>query len=551
MLSRFLTQLLQRAKPGRAADELDAISGAVKQVTAGQQAEREGRFEEALRCYDDGMMQFPDSAELRAMRGNVLRGLGRSDDAVAAYREAVALKPAFAAAWYNLALTEHELGDARAAERDYRGALAADPGLAAAHDSLLCLVGMGEAGDGTSGGAGRAPEAVLAEHRRWAALVADRLRDTWKPFANTADPGRRLRIGYVSADLRRHAIACFIEPILAHRDRSAFEVFCYDNHGGTDPVKDRLRGLVDGWRAIDALDDDAAAEAIRADCIDLLVDLSGHTRGNRLLVFARKPAPVQLTYLGYPNSSGLAAIDYRVTDAAADPPGMTESHYVEGLLRMPHSMWCYRPFDDMPAVGPRGESEGGVVFGSMNSCIKLNAGVICVWAQLMREVAGSRLVAAAVPAGSAQQRLLAAFAAEGVGHDRIECAPRLGNEGFWALHQRVDIALDPFPMNGGTTTCESLWMGVPVVTLEGRSFASRAGSSLLRAAGHPEWIAASPDEYVRIAADLARDPARRAALRSGMRERLLRSHLFDEAQFARDLDGLYRTAWRAWCARQS
>jgi predicted O-linked N-acetylglucosamine transferase (SPINDLY family) len=539
MLARLFKQLLRRSrKPAPLAGVADALG----MISAGQEAERAGRPEEALRSYESALREFPDSAELNAMLGNVLRALGRHDEAVAAYRKSTLLKPALAAAWYNLALTEHELGDMEGAERDYRAALAADPELVAGHDSLLCLVGMG--------GAGRTPSDVLAEHRRWAARHAERFRANWQPFANVADPEQRLRIGYVSADLRYHAIACFVEPVLAHRNRVAFEVFCYDNSAGTDPVKERLKGFADHWRAIDALDDERVAATIFADRIDILVDLSGHTKGNRLLAFARKPAPVQVTWLGYPNTTGLGAIDWRITDAIADPPAMTDAYYSERLLRLPGSMWCYRPFDAMPEPGAGPEPGSALTFGSMNSFPKLNVGVVNLWARLLHAVPGSRLIVAAVPAGSAQRRLLDAFAAQRIAGSRIECAPKLGNEAFWTLHRRIDVALDPFPMNGGTTTCETLWMGVPVVTLKGGSFAGRAGCSILTAAGFPEWIAGSEEDFLRIASELVRDRSYRARLRAEMRDQLRASALLDGAVFTHGLEELYREAWREWCAQK-
>ena len=551
MLSNFFRQLLgPRKDTGKIPSGLAGTAEAMNRIAAAQQAEREGLLDSALQGYDDGIAQFPDSAELHVMRGNALRGLGRADEAIAAYRLASRLKPALAAAWYNLALTEHESGDAQTAEDDYRAAIAADPEFSRGYSSLLCLIGMGRAGKSGGSDIGWAPEQVLSEHRQWARLHADCFRSDWKHLPNPRDPERRLRIGYVSADFRHHAIACFLEPILASHNRDAFEVICYDNSAASDVTKVRLRELAAGWRPIDALDDDAVAATIRDDGIDLLIDLGGHTKGNRLLVFARKPAPVQISYLGYPNTTGLEAIDYRITDLAADPPGMTESQYVERLLRLPRSLWCYRPFDDMPHAGRSSRIAPGesVVFGSMNSCIKLNAEVIRLWARLLRALPDSRLLVATIPAGSAQRRLLEGFAAEGIVAGRIECAPRLDNAGFWELHRRIDVALDPFPMNGGTTTCETLWMGVPVVTLKGCTFAARAGCSLLTAAGFPQWIAASPDDYVQIAVALARDIKGRAALRSEMRHRLRQSALFDSVAFTRDLEGLYRTAWREWCA---
>jgi predicted O-linked N-acetylglucosamine transferase (SPINDLY family) len=228
---------------------------------------------------------------------------------------------------------------------------------------------------------------------------------------------------------------------------------------------------------------------------------------------------------------------------------VTDENYSERLLRLPGSMWCYQPFDAMPEPGAGPEPGSAPTFGSMNGFPKLNAEVLTLWSRLLHAVRGSRLIVATVPAGSAQQRLLDAFSAQGIAANRIECAPRLGNEEFWALHRRIDVALDPFPMNGGTTTCETLWMGVPVVTLEGASFAGRAGCSILTAAGFPEWIAGSEEDYLRIASGLVRDRSNLARLRAGMRGRLRASALLEGAPFTRGLEDLYREAWREWCAR--
>jgi protein O-GlcNAc transferase len=543
MLARLLAQWRARWRGApRIPGALAGVADAVQRINAGQQAEREGRLGDALENYEEGLEEFPESAELNAMHGNVLRAMGRPDEAVAAYRKACELKPGLVAAWYNLALTEHGLGRAVTAEEAYREALRLAPDFSRGYSSLLCLIGMGQAG-----GRQRTPQEVLGEHRAWAARYADPLQKDLKPAANSREPGRRLRIGYVSADLRYHAIACFVEPILEHHDRAGFEILCYDNSETDDGTKRRLRGLADGWRPIAAMEDAAVAELIREDRIDLLVDLGGHTEGNRLLVFARKPAPLQITYLGYPNSTGLSAMDYRLTDFAADPPGTSEDCYAERLLRLPHSMWCYRPFDDMPEVQPR-EAGDAVVFGSMNGCSKLSGEILALWARLLREVPASRLLLAAVPPGSAQQRLRETFTREGIAAERIECAPWLDNAEFWKLHHRIDVALDSYPMNGGTTTCESLWMGVPVVTLKGSTFGSRAGCSLLTAAGFPQWITDSPAEFLQTAAALARDADGRASLRQGMRDALRHSALMDAAGFTRDLEALYREAWRAWCA---
>jgi predicted O-linked N-acetylglucosamine transferase (SPINDLY family) len=512
-------------------------------ISAGQEAERAGRPEEALRRYESALREFPDSAELNATLGNVLRALGRPDEAVAAYRKSTLLKPPLAAAWYNLALTEHELGDMEGAERDYRAALAADPEFVAAHDSLLCLIGMG--------GAGYMPSDVLAEHRRWAAQHADRFRAGWRTFTNVTDPNRRLCIGYVSPDFRKHAMEYFIEPILEHHDPEKFEITCYSSLPRPDAMTERFRALSHRWRDISIMTDADVAQTVAADGIDLLVDLAGHTSGNRLLLFARKPAPLQFTFLGYPNTTGMAAVDYRITDALADPPGMSDAHYTERLLRLPASVWCYRAPESAPEVGSLPmRANDFVKFGSFNSFLKITEAVIDVWARLLSRVAGSRLLMIGVAKREAQRRLRVAFAARGIDAERLELHPKVPLDEYLAMMNRVDIALDSFPYNGGTTTCHSLWMGVPTVTLAGRVFVSRAGVSLLTNVGLPELIARDVDEYIEIAAGLAADTVRLTSLRSDLRARMRGSPLCDAPQFVADLEQLYRGAWREWCTDQ-
>jgi predicted O-linked N-acetylglucosamine transferase (SPINDLY family) len=354
----------------------------------------------------------------------------------------------------------------------------------------------------------------------------------------------------VSADYFQHAAANFIHAFLAKHDQRQCEIFCYVNA----PVPAHGTGMYGHtWREIRALDDAQLVALIRRDAIDVLVDLSGHTRGTRLLAFARKPAPVQMTFLGYPNTTGMRAMDYRLTDTYADPPGTSESRYRETLLRMPHSVWCYRPnVEGVPEVGPLPALRNGhVSFASMNSVFKLNDELIGLWADLLHRVANARLILATVAPGSARVRILQTFTGSGIDPGRIEFRERMRREEFLDLHNEVDIALDSYPCNGGATTCETLWQGVPVISLAGEAFQSRAGLSLLSNAGLPHLVAYSSAEYVDLAATLAGDRGRLQQLRSGLRETLRVSPLLDAAEFARDLEALYRGAWRKWCGDQA
>jgi protein O-GlcNAc transferase len=465
------------------------------------------------------------------------------DDAIDLIEEAIALQPGEPDCHMNCGLAYLARGEAAEAVRHLREALRLRPLYPKAHSNLLFALNFCPE---------TTPAELLEEHRRWyrSNVVPGLPRPA--PPANVPEPERRLRVGYVSGDFREHVIALFVEPVLAHHDAEGFEVVIYDNGdaaaGGA--VAERLRGHVDHWRMIGAEGDDAAAAIIRNDRIDLLVDLAGHTRGSRLPVFARRAAPVQLTWLGYPATTGVDEMDYRISDSRCDPAGATEAHYVERLLRLPDSLWCYRPPDDAPAVSPLPALDAGcITFGSFNQPAKVNDDVIAVWAEVMAAVPGSRMLMAPVPPGAARERFRRLFGAHGVDAGRIGFEARLPPAEYQALRGRVDIALDPFPVNGGSTTCETLWMGVPLITLTGDRFVARAGTSLLATLGLADCIAGTHQEYVAIAQRLAGDRARLASLRASLRERMRASPLMDGARFTRNLEALYRQAWRDWCAR--
>jgi predicted O-linked N-acetylglucosamine transferase (SPINDLY family) len=395
------------------------------------------------------------------------------------------------------------------------------------------------------------PEVIHRAHLVWAKKYAAPFYPKSSRFANERDPDRRLRVGYVSGDLRNHSVSFFVEPILAHYDYSGFQVFCYDNYGNPDQVTARLQQYVDEWRVIARLSDDDVADLIRRDRIDILVDLSGQTSFHRLLTFARRAAPVQVSYLGYPATTGLETMDYRLTDRFTDPPGESEHLYVEKLVRLGGSLWCYRPPSEEPRVTVTPAlARGYVTFGSFVNYTKLSPETYRMWVSVLQRVANSRLLMVTLPAGPVRDRVRDLFARGGVDPSRLDFHEFLVGEKFRELFQEVDVALDSFPCNGGTTTCETLWFGVPVVSRSGNTFVSRAGSSLLRNLGLPEMVAGSADEYVGIACALASDPERLNSLRLSMRERMRASPIMDEEGFTRNLETAYREMWRAWCASQ-
>ena len=467
---------------------------------ANRRAERCGR---ALELIQSALALQPGEAAFLHIQVLALEGCWRIEEALAACREALALHPDFAKL----------------------------------HTSYMRLLNC----------VGADAMLILEAHCEWARRFAGTRTQVLR-HDNPAQAARRLRIGYVSADFRQHAASDFILPLLEHHDHARYEVYCYSNTPKADAITRRCEELASHWRDIAMVADEAADTLVRADGIDILIDLSGHTAGNRLPLFARKPAPVQMTFLGYPGTTGLAEMDYRLTDRYTDPPGASDAHYRERLLRLPHSLWCYQPPASMPLPGPSPFLRSGhITFGSLNSMSKLTPQTIALWSRLLLLLPQSRLLLAGVSAAEGRERIEAEFARHEVAPQALSISPGLGREDFWALHQDIDIALDSFPYNGGATTCATLWLGVPVISMAGTLFQSRAGLSILATLGLRELVADDPDDFVRMALDLARDPQRLGKLRSGMRERMRASPLLGVKAYTRDLEDLYRAAWTRWC----
>ena len=321
-------------------------------------------------------------------------------------------------------------------------------------------------------------------------------------------------MGFISGDFRTHSVAHFFEPIASARNRDAFEYILYSNSSQRDAVTDRLRACADVWHDVWQLTDDALIELIRADGVDILVDLSGHTEFNRLAVFARRAAPVQVTYLGFPNSTGLSTMDFRITDEATDPRPHADAWHTESLLRLPDSQWCFRPYGEPAAPGPLPAREAGfVTFGSFNSLTKVSDTLLRCWAQILIELPTSRLCLTRVRSPERAAQIVAMLEQSGVAADRIECIPYRSEVPYGLQFAGIDIALDHYPYNGVTTTCESLYVGVPVISLHGRNCVSRSGLSILNAVGLGELVASTPEQYIDIAVALASDVERLEQLR--------------------------------------
>jgi protein O-GlcNAc transferase len=383
-------------------------------------------------------------------------------------------------------------------------------------------------------------EQLFARHRAY----GERLESQVSPAVKSGRHGEKkdkLRIGYVSGDLKYHPVGLFMLPVLERHDRAAFEVYAYATNNRPDAFTARLAAAADHWRDAAALSDQDLAHAIAQDRIDVLVDLAGHSGICRLGVFARQPARVQAAWLGYLNTTGLKRMRYRISDRHADPPGSAERLHTEALVRLPHSQWCYRPFFEVElAARPPCARHGHLTFGSFAQAAKLSSGTRRLWARILGALPDARLLVVGVAPGRAQQDLLGDFAAAGIAAGRISLVPFVPVEDYYRCFAEVDIALDPLPYSGATTTCDALWMGVPVLTMAGTRPASRSAESILTTVGLSDWIAASPDEYLQKAVQ-AKDLT---ALRSTLRERMRASPLMDEARFTRDLEEAYRRMWQ-------
>jgi predicted O-linked N-acetylglucosamine transferase (SPINDLY family) len=531
-------------KLGRIDEAMAAYREAIRQdpklaeahLSLGFLLQTQGRALEAVACCNEALRLNPNSPEAYNNLCVAWTGDGRHDEAIAACRRAIELRPDFAVAYSNLAVAAQSIGLLDDAIGFHRRAVELAPGDAGLHSNLLYMLNYHPALDAAS---------IRAEHRRWGQLHADPLTAVSAPPEVDRTRGRRLRIGYVSPHFCSHAVNFFTEPILASHDHARFEIFCYSDVQLEDETTTRLRSYADGWRHTLGQTDAQVAAQVRADRIDILVDLTGHiSGGKRMLVFGRKPAPIQVTYIGYQNTTGMQAMDYRLTDAYADPPGLTDSLHTERLERLPTTFFCYQPSSYAPEVGPLpAERNGYVTFGSVNAFTKITPQVLDVWAQILLRVPGARLMIRGDMTNSLRERLQQLFAGHGIAAERLELVNRLPRPAYLELISRLDIALDPIPFNGHTTTCDCLWQGVPVVTLSGDTYVSRFGGSGLATLGLSELITRTPEEYRDCAVALAGDLKRLSEHRATLRARMAASPLLDFKGFTANLEAAYLRMW--------
>jgi len=533
-----------------------------------------GESDAALRFCREAAALGPDDADVRFELGNALMACGRTDEAIEALRRSVRMRGDDPRYHVNLGFALYEARRYEEAAQSFRTAVKLDDGLIEAHNNLGSVLQQQGELDGAMQALEEAlerapdqpyvrsnlltcmnyqprvdPETVFVAHRAWAKLVEGALPPSAPAVLRNPEPERRLRIGYVSADFRIHSVSFFFAPLLENHDREHFEITCYANVTKPDATTERFKALSDHWRDIATLSNEEVAAHIRRDGIDILIDLSGHTVANRLPVFAERPAPVQVTYLGYPNTTGLEAMDYRLTDARSDPPGTCEHLYCEELVRIDETFLCFQPLAETPPIRARDDQQG-ITFASFNELLKLTPEIIAAWCDMLERISGSILVikGTALEDPGTRARIEQRFLEHGLSLDRLRLLGRTESlQAHLDLYNDVDVALDTFPYNGTTTTCEALWMGVPVVTLAGSVHASRVGSSILAGLGLSDLVAADPQDYVDKSIALARDPARRAELRRTLRDRMRASPLMDAVAHTRRIESAYRDMWRRAC----
>jgi predicted O-linked N-acetylglucosamine transferase (SPINDLY family) len=501
---------------------------------------RRGNYEAAAATFEMVVRIAPDHVDAMHRLAGMRLNMGQVTDAISLLTRVLAQRPNWAEAQRDLATALAHRGSIKEAAEHYRSDLTRQPDdreMLSEYAFILSLLPSA------------ARREIFDAHAEWGRRHGAFSAPEYK---NAPKPEKRLKIGYVSPDFREHSVSYFFEPLLAARDRGAFEIFCYAAGSASDTTTERLRKLSDHWRTLGNSSDDDVFFLVRKDGIDILVDLAGHTALSRLRLFARAPAPVQISWLGYPETTGVPAIGSKITDAVVSPPG-AEAYATETLIRMPKGFHCYRPPADCPEIAPPPCLDSGyVTFGSFSGPPKMNPDLIGTWANVLHAVPKSRLTMKARQFAdeAVRDKYAAMFGAAGIAPERLtflEFSPT--NSAHLSQYASIDICLDTHPYSGTTTICEALWMGVPVVTLMGERPASRVGGSLLSEIGMPELIAKTADEFVAIASKFAHDIPRLRELRASMRKRLEKTPLRDEQGFAREMESVYRDLWRRWCAR--
>lgn len=542
----FASFLAQTGQPGEAETVLvrameQAPGNAELQLATGNLLFSAGRTAEAENLYRTALTAEPGLTAAHANLGKCLQARGQFTEAAESFRKAIQSSPRDADSYNELGMALSATGKPEEAIQTYRRALELQPDFSVAASNLLLTLNYQPGID---------KQTVFREHADIANTTYQGVH-RFNRHENTRDPDRRLRIGYVSADLRDHSVARFFEVLPRYHDRNHFDIFCYSDASPGDYMTERLEKLADTWRPVAGLPDSQLARLIHSDSIDILVDLGGHTARNRLAVFAAKPAPLQASYLGYPNTTGLKEMDYRLTDALSDPDQAADEFYTESLVRLPGCFLCYTPsVATRPSGQPPPDSKRPLTFGSFNNFSKISHDVLHAWAGVLAALPNSRLLVKnfALSDPHVRASLHSALEDLGIKRDRVLLKGTVRSaEKHLALYDDMDVGLDTFPYNGTTTTCEALWMGVPVVTLNGDRHAGRVGTSLLTTLGLEQLVATDVAQYIAIATRLAGDIELRRQWRTALPELMQKSPLCDGPAFARKLETAYRSMWTSWC----
>ncbi len=499
---------------------------------------RLGQFDNALASYHQSLSFNPASWEVLHNIGNCCKDFGKLTESVEWYQKALAIHPGHPEVNNNLGVSLQLQGKVSDAVLSYDAALELKPDYAPAHSNKLFALHYDHSGDWAS---------LFQEHLTWDIQHGSGKTLPLLSRRERRNSDEKIHVGYVSPDFKQHSVAHFIEPILKAHDSSRFNVTCYSDTPYPDDVTHRLKGLGWEWRNVSGICGNRLFEQIQSEKIDILVDLAGHTANNRMSLFAQKPAPIQVTYLGYPNTTGLQAMDYRITDALADPPGLTDRWHTEKLIRVPGSFLCYQAPVDAPEVSDLPSiNADGITFASFNNIAKITGSVIRTWAAILDSVPNARLIlkSKALEDPQTSQRLIDQFAACHVGLERLELYGFLSLQEHLGLYHRVDVALDTFPYNGTTTTCDAMWMGVPVIVLEGDNHVSRVGVSLLTSTGLSAFIAHSLDDYIKKAIKLSQDTEMLSSTRYLLRKMMRDSPLMNAESLTRSLENAYESMWQ-------
>lgn len=503
-----------------------------------------------LKIFDDSIEFFKKSLLINPGNENAMIGLataylGANDHkmALSVYKQLIVQNPDLAEPHIGVASVYKAQGKYEDAINSYRNALEIQPEHHTAYSDLVMLMNYSDR---------FTPSCIYNEHVNWARKYS--LKISKLKYENISDPDRRVRVAYLSPDLRKHVVVNFFYPILKHHNTDHFEIYCYAEVAQEDPWSQLLKAETSHWINTYSKSDAQLIDQIRADKIDILIDLAGHTKGNRLLALTARPAPIQMTYLGYPNTTGLSTVDYRLTDKWADPEGDSDNFHTENLIRLSNGFLCYLPMNEMPNISTLPAVENGyITFGSFNNLTKITASVVKLWARILNKSPDAKLVIKnrSLNAPQVRERYLALFKSHGIEDSRIQLfSATKSYDDHLNTYNQIDIALDTFPYNGTTTTCEALMMGVPVITLAGNMHAGRVGISILSQIKLTDYISQTPDEYIQLALKKASDIEELSKLRNTLRNQFLTSSLADGQQFTQDIEQSYRHIWKNWCDAQ-